>query len=296
MANVIISSVCGLCAGCKRSIDTATLVASKNKTALFKEIVHNKNVNSMLQNLGIRTIQNLSDAKIDECVILRAHGEPPETYKFLNEHMIKFSDCTCPNVTKIHDLVHEFSSNGYEIILIGKYGKTNGKVHPEVLGTIGWCAKQPILIEDEEDALYFKPKTGEKYYLVCQTTFNESKADKFIDIISKACSLLECEIVLNKSICFAQKSINTASVELAKKSNIMIVVGGKNSSNTKELFNVLNEITNTIFVEDITEYKKELLENNYSINSSTKIGITAGASTMKEELQELKQLIISEFE
>ena len=295
MANVIISSVCGLCAGCKRSIDTATLVASKNKTALFKEIVHNKNVNSMLQNLGIRTIQNLSDAKIDECVILRAHGEPPETYKFLNEHMIKFSDCTCPNVTKIHDLVHEFSSNGYEIILIGKYGKTNGKVHPEVLGTIGWCAKQPILIEDEEDALYFKPKTGEKYYLVCQTTFNESKADKFIDIISKACSLLECEIVLNKSICFAQKSINTASVELAKKSNIMIVVGGKNSSNSIELFNNVKQHCNAVFIENIHDWKDALKKQNIQFNKDTHFGLTAGASTLKDELVELKNLIENEI-
>ena len=295
MATVTISDICGLWSGCKRAIDTASRIAKTNKTVLFKEIVHNKNVNNMIQNFGIKTIDDLKDAKQDECVILRAHGEPPETYNFLNSNNIQFSDCTCPNVTKIHELVHKFSSNDYKIILIGKYGKNNGKIHPEVLGTIGWCVTSPILIESEDDVLNFQPNPNEKYYLVCQTTFNESKADKFIELISKTCINFNSELVINKSICFAQKSINTASVKLAKVSDIMIVVGGKNSSNSIELFNNVKQHTNAIFIENIHDWKSELNSQNIAYNKNTRFGLTAGASTLKEELVELKNLIESEI-
>jgi 4-hydroxy-3-methylbut-2-enyl diphosphate reductase len=291
MSDIKISNVCGLCAGCNRSINTAKQEAEINKTVLYKEIVHNKNVNDMLLELNIKTINNLEDAKQDELVILRAHGEPPETYKFLEEHNLKYTDCTCPNVTKIHELVHSFSSEGYKIILIGKYGKTNGKIHPEVFGTIGWSVSEPILIEDFEDVDKLKNIRHEKLYLICQTTFNEEKTDKLILKIQESCKNNNNELVINKSICSAQKSINIASVKLAKESDIMIVVGGKNSSNSIELFNNVKNYTKAIFIEDIRDWKKELEAQNISFSQTTKFGLTAGASTLKDELLELQKLI-----
>ena len=296
MVEVKVSKVCGLCAGCKRSIDTALSVSKNNKTVLYKEIVHNKNVNNMLQNLGIKTVEDLSNVDQDECVILRAHGEAPQTYEFLKNNNIRFTDCTCPNVIKIHDLVHEYSLKGYKIILIGKYGKHSGKVHPEVSGTIGWCKNDAILIEDDEDVNGFTPSKNNKFYLVCQTTFNEIKAEKIIDAISNRCNSSGCELIINNSICFAQKSINIASVDLAKTCDIMIVVGGKNSSNSIELFNNIKKHTNTIFIEDIHDWKTELQTQNIPYNNTTRFGLTAGASTLKDELIELKNLIENEFQ
>ena len=291
MDNIQISKVCGLCAGCKNAIETAEKQVQFSRVALFKEIVHNKNVNKKLTNLGIRTIEDLKDASKDECVILRAHGEPPESYDFITKNNLKFVDCTCPNVTKIHELVNEFSNNGYKIIIIGKYGKSNGKIHPEILGTIGWCKSEPILIEDEEDLQKINPAIGEKLYLVCQTTFNEAKADLLIQKIKSICKDQKAELIINKSICNAQKMINIFSSELAKECDVMIVVGGKNSSNSIELFNNIKNITNAIFIEDIFDWEKELNRNNIKISKDTKIGITAGASTLKEELVTLKNLI-----
>ena len=216
MAEVQISKVCGLCAGCKRSVDITISKASNHKTVLYKEIVHNKNVNKMLSDLGVKTINNLSDANHDELIILRAHGEPPETYEYLNSNNLSFSDCTCSNVTKIHELVKENSDNGYTVILIGKYGKDNGKVHPEVFGTIGWCSSEPILIEDNSDLQKLVDIKNTKLFLICQTTFNESKADSLIESISQICKTNNNKLVINKSICNAQKAINIASVNLAK--------------------------------------------------------------------------------
>ena len=291
MTTIKISNVCGLCAGCKTAISTAKHLSTTNKTVLFKEIVHNKTANQMLSNLGIKTIDNLKFASRDEVIVLRAHGEPPETYNHLNSHHIPFVDCTCPNVTKIHEQVCKFSKDGYKIIILGKYGKTNGKIHPEVFGTIGWCASDPILIEDEEDLFKLNNYQNKKLYLVCQTTFNAQKADKLIEKISHLSTNNNCALVVNKSICNAQKAINLASVKLAQSSDIMIIVGGKNSSNSIELFNNIKTYTPSIFIEDIHDWKNELINQNIPFSNDTKFGITAGASTLKEELLELKKLI-----
>ena len=295
MANITISNVCGLCAGCNRSIDMAKKASKQNKTVLYKEIVHNKNVNDMLSKLNIKIINDLSDAKPDELVILRAHGEPPETYNYLNEKKLNFLDCTCPNVTRIHDLVKEYSDRDYTIILIGKYGKHSGKIHPEVFGTIGWCATNPILIEDESDLEKLNLLKNSKLYLICQTTFNESKADHLINLIKTTCNINNNELIINKSICGAQKAINTASVTLAKTSDIMIIVGGKNSSNSIELFNNVKQYTKAIFIENINSWKDELISQNINFSRESKIGLTAGASTLKEELILLKNLIEQEL-
>ena len=295
MATINISDVCGLCSGCKNAISSAKKLAQNKKTVLFKEIVHNKNVNQLLDNLGINTIEDLSLVKNNEVVVLRAHGEPPETYNYLKHNGITFVDCTCPNVTRIHEQVHEFSANGYKIIILGKYGKTNGKIHPEVFGTIGWCTSEPVLIEDEDDVLKIKTYPHEKFYLICQTTFNINKADKIIEKISKFCNTNNSELIINKSICNAQRAINLASIKLAKQSDVMIVVGGKNSSNSIELFNNIKTYTPSIFIENINDWKEALKQQNITFSSDTRFGLTAGASTLKEELLSLKTLIENEL-
>lgn len=293
MENIKISKVCGLCAGCKRAIAVAKeeLECGKNVT-IFKEIVHNKNVNQMLENAGAKFEDEIQSLDPNSIVIIRAHGEPPETYKYFAENKINFKDCTCWNVEKIHNDVHEYSTNGYNIIILGKFHK---KLHPEVFGTMGWCDGKEILIEKEDDLESLLSLKNQKIYLVCQTTFNNQKADELIDKIRVIATANNCELVINKSICNAQKQINLASEELAKNSDVMIVVGGKNSSNSLELFNNIKTICPSIFIEDIKTYKTAFVDAGITITKNTKIGITAGASTMTEELEQLKNLIIKDL-
>ncbi len=286
-----ISEICGLCAGCKYAINTALKTAKENNNVvLFKEIVHNKNVNSMLEKEGIKTVENLQEIPKNSTVILRAHGEPKSTYEFLQNNNINFIDCTCFNVKKIHEKVEEFSKKRYTIIIIGKYGKYKN-IHPEVLGTIGWCNSEPILFEDLEDLECFKPEKTQKYYLVCQTTFNILKAEKIIEKLVQICKEKGTELFVNKSICSAQKLINENSVNLAKTVELMMVVGGKNSSNTIELFNKVKQHTKAVFLEDINSVFEELEKNNIELSKIAKIGLTAGASTLKEELLKLKNIL-----
>lgn len=292
MDNVIISKVCGLCAGCNNAITTAKQKYNSGKNVvLFKEIVHNPHVNKMFEDMGITIVDNLEQITPYNHVIIRAHGEPPETYDYLTQNNIEFSDCTCVNVAKIHEMVTKYSNDGFGIIILGKYGKSNGKMHPETKGTIGWCKTEPILIEDAEDVEKIKTSTAEKFYLVCQTTFNEEKANAIIQEISDVCKLLNKELITNKSICGAQKNINKYSVEVSTEVDLMIVVGGKNSSNSRELFNNLKQYKPSIFIEEVEDWFEELKTINFEFTTETKVGLTAGASTPKEELFELKQLI-----
>ena len=122
-------------------------------------------------------IENLTS---DSVVIIRAHGEPPETFEYLKNKGIDFRDCTCLNVSKIHELVKEYSEKGYAVIILGKHKKA---LHPEVFGTIGWAKTDVVLIESSEDVEKLKELKNDKFYLVCQTTFNMKKADELISEI-----------------------------------------------------------------------------------------------------------------
>ena len=294
MENVKIAQVCGLCAGCRNAIDT-TINELKNgrSVTIFKEIVHNKNVNSYLSSLGANYQEDISKLSPTDLIIVRAHGEPPETYEVFEKNGIQYRDCTCKNVVRIHEIVSEYSALGYKTIIIGKYKKT---VHPEVYGTLGWAGEDVVLIEEAEDLEKLKNVFGQKLNLVCQTTFNIEKAEKLIAQIENIAQQNNCDLVVNKTLCMAQKVINKTSAELAKQSDVMIVVGGKTSSNSLELFNNVKTICPSVFIEDIYAYKDALKEAGVILNQSTRVGITAGASTMKEELVELKKMIEQEME
>ena len=288
--NIKIAEICGLCAGCKFAIFSANKELEKNNSVtLFKEIVHNKNVNNKLKQKGVMFAETKEELSPNSTAIIRAHGEPPETYEYLNTKGIPFIDCTCINVKKIHEDVKKYSEDGYTIAILGKFDEETGVIHPEVEGTIGWCKTPPILISKKEHITKLDSVTG-KLYAICQTTFNEKKADEILDqIVYRYNSKLE--IVTNKSICNAQKLINQSSAELASNSNLMFVVGGKHSSNTIELANNISKITKTIFLENIEEFESELKANNIILTKDTKIGLTAGASTERSELETLKNML-----
>ena len=294
--NIKIATVCGLCAGCTYAVNQTqkTLEEGKNVT-LFKEIVHNKNVNNLLKSQGVNFCDNLEDLPKDHTIILRAHGEPESTINHLSSNGYNFVDCTCINVKKIHEQVLEHSTAGQTIIIIGKYGKHNGVVHPEIAGTIGWCKSNPVLIEDAEDISKLQSFKNSSFYLVCQTTFNMDKADALISQIENVLSQNNNKVEINKSICLAQKQINLSSQKLARESDLMIVVGGKNSSNTTELYNGLKPITTTIFIEDINLAINEIEASGITLSKDTKIGLTAGASTLRSELETLKEILLNKL-
>ena len=289
---VELSKVCCLCFGAKHALENAIKAKDEhNNVVLFKQILHNKETIKYLEDLGIVTKQNLFDLTSDDYVIIRAHGEPKSTYTYLNAHNIKYLDCTCPNVLSINKLVESKQKDGYKIIIIGKYGYKTGKIHPEVYATSGWCVS-PILIEDENEIRNIDLSFN-KYFLVVQTTFSKPKALKIIekikDIMQKNNKLFDYK----ETMCNAQAIIHQYSIELAKKVDKMIIVGGKNSSNTIELYNSVSNFAPTYFAENLDDIKhlistKKLLNGDY-------IGLSGGASTQIEQLETIKSYILSKL-
>ena len=266
MENVKIAQVCGLCAGCKHAIDTTIKeLKSGNSVTMFKEIVHNKNVNNLLASLGAKQEDCLEKLSAEDIIVIRAHGEPPSTYKSLNKRNIQYRDCTCRNVVEIHNIVSEYAKKGFLTIVIGKY---KSALHPEVLGTVGWAMDDVVLIEDQEDLDKLRLVKNKKWLLVCQTTFNIAKAEELIAQIENKAKDKACELVVKKTLCMAQKVINQTSANLAKDCDVMIVVGGASSSNSKELFANVSSICPSVFIEDIKTYKDALAKVGIKLNGN----------------------------
>jgi len=286
--SVQIAENCCLCYGSNRAFSMVKENAMANKNVvLYKELLHNKRVVKELSELGVRENESLTDFKCDDIAVIRAHGEPKSTFEYFDLNGIKYIDCTCPNVRAINKLVSVKNSEGYKIIIVGKYGKENGQMHPEVYGTAGHC-EEPLFVQDEEDARKVD-ESFEKYFLVVQTTFSNEMAEKVIKILKEKFEKVGKEFKCVNTTCNAQKEINVSSVELSKNVDIMFVVGGKNSSNTKELFINVSRYCKAFFVENIDEVKECLKENK--LTNKTKIGLTGGASTMMEELIEIKEYL-----
>jgi len=283
---IYIPNICGTCKGATKSLGIVYEVYEKElikekpkKIYIYKEILHNSKVISEFENLGIEIIDNLDKVTSDDIVIIRAHGEKKDIYDYLNNHNIEYYDATCPNVIKIHNCVKEKYDEGYEIIIIGK------KDHPEVIGTNGWCNNSAIIITGEEDLN--KISNNQKKYIISQTTFNK---DRFEDLVSKIKLLFDSsEIVVNNSICNAVERICKSSEDVAKKCDIMFVIGGKNSSNTEEIFKNVSSHTESYKLENIEELFEFVFKND--ITEKENIGITGGASTPLKEIYNCKYLL-----
>lgn len=284
---IYIPKICGTCKGSTKALNLVYDIYEKEiqkdnpkKIYILKEILHNPKVIEELNDLGIETLENLDNITKNDIVIIRAHGETKEIIDYLENNDIEYYDATCPNVERIHKNVLEKYKNDYEIIIIGK------KEHPEVIGTNGWCDNHGVIIESIDDIDKINPKMDKKY-IICQTTFNKEKFNKLVSNIEE---IFEGkEIIVENSLCNAVESICKSSCDVAKKCDLMFVIGGKNSSNTKELFNRVNEIIKSYMFSNINEFYEFIKKEN--ISSNLNIGITGGASTPIKEIYNYKYLL-----
>lgn len=271
---VIIGKNAGFCYGVKRAVDGAKKELEKNKKVYcLGELVHNKEVVNSLEEKGLITIDNIE--KAEGTCIIRAHGEPKETYDLAKKLNINLVDFTCPNVLKNHKLVQEYYENGYYTILLGT------STHPENIGTISYCDGYGtcIDIEELENVLEeINQKEIEKIFVLAQTTYSIKKFEECSKKIKEKLNSKEIEI--KNTICNATEIRQTETEELSKKVDYMIIVGGKNSSNTKKLYDIAkSNCDNVALVEKIPEINLKELE------IYDKVGIMAGASTPNESFE-----------
>ena len=276
---IIIGKSSGFCAGVRNAITKTEQELKRNKQKIdcLGELVHNGQVIEKLEKEGLNLINNIEEAQ--NKVIIRAHGIAKEIYEIAKQKEIELIDLTCPKVLKIHEIIDEYSKNGYYTILIGI------KEHPEVIGSISFAGKNSSLITEKEeigqvieqiDKLKIK-----KILIVAQTTFNLKKFEEISQEIKE--NLNNKYIVeIKNTICPATRIRQEETDEISKKVDYMIIVGGKNSSNTKKLYDIsIKNCKNVECVETIKDLKIE------KIKKFNKIGIMAGASTPNESVEEI---------
>ena len=266
----------GFCFGVKRAVELVYSESEHNKQVYtFGSIIHNEEVVKDLENKGVVVLNTLEELKTleDGTVIIRSHGVGKEVYDIFEDKDVKLVDATCPFVKKIHKIVYENSFEQRDIVIVGNSS------HPEVEGIKGWCTSKTHIIEKVEEVNDLSIN-NDKICVVSQTTFNHEKFDKIKDAI---CSkYIDRDVVVMNTICNATKDRQEAAIKLAKESDVMIVIGGKNSSNTQKLYDICkNECNNTFYIQKSNDL------NFDKIDSDARVGITAGASTPNTIIKEV---------
>ena len=276
---LIIANNAGFCYGVTRAVN-ATLEEAKKENNVYclGELVHNKQVNNNLKGAGITIIDDISRSKGK--TIIRAHGVPKRVYEYAKNNKIDLVDCTCPNVLKVHEIVKKFNDEGYYIFLTGK------KDHPENIGTVSYCDNYSI-IEDKNDVdaalVSFNKSDIRKLLLISQTTYSVEKFYLIREMISYKIKK-DVKFDIENTICPTTEMRQKEAEEISKKVDCIIIVGGKNSSNTHKLYDIaLKNCKNVFWVEDNIDKK--------DVENFKKIGIIAGASTPKESINRIVKLI-----
>ena len=282
MRKVKVAKSAGFCFGVKRAIDMVYEEAAKGgKVYTLGPVIHNEQVVSDLESKGVKVVDNIEslDAGQDTTVIIRSHGVPEEIINRLKEKNIRIVDATCPFVSKIHHIVKEKYNEGYHIVVIG-----NAK-HPEVEGVCGWCGNSADVIGSVEEAGKYSNYKDKKLCVVSQTTFNYKKFQDIVDILVKK----SYDIVVMNTICNATEERQTEAGTIARQSDAMLVIGGKHSSNTQQLFEICKRVCpDTYFIQTLDDLDLKKLQSFRSV------GITAGASTPNNIIKEVQSYVRSE--
>lgn len=272
MSNIRVAESAGFCFGVKRAIEMAyEAIGVEPKLYSYGQLIHNKTVTDDLASKGLEIVESL-DGLTEGTLLIRSHGVGKALYDEAEAKGLKILDGTCPFVKKIHNIVHDKLAEGMGIIIVGD------GTHPEVIGINGWCKNAAVILEDEEAAKTKEIPEKEKYAVVVQTTFRQAKFDKILEILQDRGVNME----VHNTICSATEKRQTEAEELSKTVDKMIVIGGKNSSNTQKLVEICaKNCGNTVHIETICD----LVLNNFG--KDDKIGITAGASTPPAIIKEV---------
>lgn len=261
----------GFCFGVSRAIKTTLELTGENNYVLG-EIIHNEKVNQQLADNGIKTLEGIDDLnfKGNETVLIRTHGEQKSVLDKLKKMGVNVIDCTCPFVKQIHDIVSSHYKNGYKIAIIGNAN------HPEVIGINGWCDNTAVITESREE---LEDIYAEKLCIVVQTTYSEQKFDK---LMKNFASTKAKTVDIFKTICYTTTKRQNEAETLSRKSQAVLVIGGAKSNNTQKLFDICSKFCpNVFYIVNPAEFDYEKIKNY------NKIGIVVGASTPKEQFQEV---------
>ena len=284
---VRLADCAGFCFGVKRAVDTVYEQLKNGKTIYtYGPIVHNEEVVRELAEKGVRVLESKEELKSLKAgeniptVIIRAHGVAKEIYDIMEANGLECIDATCPFVKKIHRIVEQKSTEGYHVIVVGD------PKHPEVEGIVGWCQGPVTVLETPEQAENFVKTEGEKLCIVSQTTYNYNKFQYIVEIFEKKGYN---DSVVN-TICNATEERQRSAKTIAADADVMIVIGGKHSSNSRKLYEICQmECEHTYFIQTLDDLHLDLPK------AVRLVGITAGASTPNKLIEEVQNYVRINF-
>lgn len=281
MMEVLLAETAGFCFGVDRAVGMVEELLQAGKTPLYTygPIIHNEQV---VEDFAARGVRILKEADLETAapgtLVIRSHGISRAEQEKMEQGGFEVRDATCPFVKKIHRLVSRAGEEGRSVIITGDPS------HPEVKAIVGWCERKPYVIEKEEEIPDLPPEN--LLLVVSQTTFHAEKLKKIVEKIKKR---YYNALVVN-TICNATQMRQQEAEELSARADAMIVIGGSQSSNTKKLVDICEaHCANTYFVQTPRDL------NRLGFKPVRVVGITAGASTPKNIIEEVQNFVRVEF-
>lgn len=266
-----IAEYCGFCYGVKRAVEMAEKAAADRiNGATLGPLIHNPQFITELEAKGIACKEDLDQFTAGETVIFRSHGVGPEVYEKAEAKQLNIIDATCPNVRMAQKKAFQAAQDGYLPIIVGE------KNHPEVKSIKKWAGENAIVVEYLKDISEVPQK--DKYAVIIQTTFELQKFEEILAALQKE---REGEYRVERTICLATSQRQNAAMKLAGEVDAFIVIGGRNSANTRHLYElVASKCPKAYHIETAAELEQEMFRD------CIKIGITAGASTPDRLIKE----------
>ena len=303
---VIVAEHAGFCFGVTKAVDTVYEQIAKKSDGesvgniyTYGPIIHNETVVSDLEKKGVSVIDSIDDLrsladrfeenrkngssdedKAKGTIVIRSHGVTREVQELIEKTGLDVIDATCPFVKRIHKVVLEESNKGASIIVVGSAN------HPEVEGIVSYVNGKVFVIDGPESAANFSENKETNYTVVAQTTFNKKKFQETVEIFKNN----GYNINIVNTICNATDERQTEAEEIASKADAMIVIGGAHSSNSRKLYEICKEkCADTYFIQTLEDLHLNLTEN------VKLVGITAGASTPKNIIEEVQNYVRTNF-
>ncbi len=282
---VILAEHAGFCFGVTRAVDEVYKQIENNKEKkiyTYGPIIHNETVVSDLKNKGVEVIESKEDLdKIEDgIVIIRSHGIRKEIYELIESKGLEYVDATCPFVKRIHNIVEKESAEGKTIVVVG------GAEHPEVDGIVSYAKGPVYVISSPEEAEKLELPEKTKICIVSQTTFNHNKFQETVEKFSDS----RYNVNVVNTICSATEERQTEAEAIAGRVDAMIVIGGAHSSNSRKLYDICSKkCANTYFIQTLDDLHLELPK------AVKLVGITAGASTPKNIIEEVQNYVRTIF-
>ena len=283
MTEIIRARHSGFCFGVKRAIDmTEEAIRKYEGCRIYTcgQLIHNQTVTDELEARGVHVLASPEELREGDVVIIRSHGEPKSYFEQIEEKGAVILDATCPYVRRIQHLAEKASTEGKDVVIIGD------RTHPEVIGINGWTDNSAVILAGREEA---EKLQKDSVYIVCQTTIKESTLNEVVSTLNERGIRTEIE----NTICSATRLRQDAARDLAARCDAMLVIGGKNSSNTQKLFEICKKLCKcTFFVEKLGDLPLQ------EIKKCNRIGVAAGASTperiIKEVISTMSDIITTE--